>query len=121
MIQRGLALALAGLFSMCLAQDQLSCAKRISAESIGIDTHIDTLQRVLNENIDIGRRLADGQVDLPRLKEGGCALLSFPCGSPATHSSCRALSDIPRNMSDDMLQALGKNGGVVFINLGSGF
>ncbi len=39
----------------------------------------------------------------------------------ATHSSCRALSDVPRNMTDDMLRALAKNGGVIGINFGEGF
>ena len=39
----------------------------------------------------------------------------------ASHSSCRALTDVPRNMTDDMLRALAKNGGVVGINYGSGF
>jgi membrane dipeptidase len=39
----------------------------------------------------------------------------------ASHSSCRALSDVPRNMTDDMLKALAKNGGVVGINFGEGF
>jgi membrane dipeptidase len=34
----------------------------------------------------------------------------------ASHSSCRALCDHPRNMSDDMLKALARNGGVVQIN-----
>jgi membrane dipeptidase len=34
----------------------------------------------------------------------------------ASHSSCRALADVPRNMTDDMLRALAKNGGVVHIN-----
>ena len=34
----------------------------------------------------------------------------------ASHSSCRALCDHPRNMSDDMLRALAKNGGVIQIN-----
>ena len=34
----------------------------------------------------------------------------------ASHSSCRAIADHPRNMSDDMLRALAKNGGVVMIN-----
>jgi membrane dipeptidase len=38
-----------------------------------------------------------------------------------SHSSCRALSDVPRNMTDDMLRALAKNGGVVGINFGEGF
>lgn len=34
----------------------------------------------------------------------------------ASHSSCRALSNHPRNMTDDMLRALAKNGGVAHIN-----
>jgi membrane dipeptidase len=34
----------------------------------------------------------------------------------ASHSSCRAIANHPRNMTDDMLRALGKNGGVVMIN-----
>ena len=39
----------------------------------------------------------------------------------ASHSSCRALADVPRNMTDDMLRALAKNGGVVHINFYEGF
>jgi membrane dipeptidase len=39
----------------------------------------------------------------------------------ASHSSCRALCDVPRNMTDDMLRALAKNGGVVQINYHVGF
>jgi membrane dipeptidase len=38
-----------------------------------------------------------------------------------SHSSCRALSDVPRNVTDDMLKALAKNGGVIGINFGEGF
>jgi membrane dipeptidase len=34
----------------------------------------------------------------------------------ASHSSCRTLCDHPRNMSDDMLRALARNGGVIQIN-----
>jgi membrane dipeptidase len=34
----------------------------------------------------------------------------------ASHSSCRALQNLPRNMSDDMLRAVARNGGVVCIN-----
>jgi membrane dipeptidase len=39
----------------------------------------------------------------------------------ASHSSCRALDDVPRNMTDDMLRALAKNGGVIHINYFEGF
>jgi membrane dipeptidase len=34
----------------------------------------------------------------------------------ASHSSCRAVGDHPRNLSDDMLRGLAQNGGVVMIN-----
>ena len=34
----------------------------------------------------------------------------------ATHSCCRALSDHPRNMTDDMIRALASEGGVIQIN-----
>lgn len=39
----------------------------------------------------------------------------------SSHSSARALSNIPRNMSDDMIRAVAKKGGVVMINLGCEF
>jgi membrane dipeptidase len=39
----------------------------------------------------------------------------------ASHSSMRALCNIPRNMSDDMLRALARNGGVVFINFNTAY
>ena len=39
----------------------------------------------------------------------------------ATHSSCRALCRHPRNMTDEMLRALAKNGGVCMINFFSAF
>jgi membrane dipeptidase len=39
----------------------------------------------------------------------------------ASHSSARALDQAPRNMTDDMLKAVAKNGGVVDVNFYSGF
>jgi membrane dipeptidase len=39
----------------------------------------------------------------------------------ASHSSCRDLTNVPRNLTDDMLKALAKNRGVVMINFYSGF
>jgi len=39
----------------------------------------------------------------------------------ASHSSCRAIANHPRNMTDDMLRALAKNGGVVMINYFTAF
>ncbi len=39
----------------------------------------------------------------------------------ASHSSCRALSNVPRNMTDAMITALAKKGGVVHINFNCEF
>ncbi|HUO25844.1 MAG TPA: dipeptidase [Candidatus Aquilonibacter sp.] len=39
----------------------------------------------------------------------------------ASHSSARALTNAPRNMTDDMLRAVARNGGVVDVNFFSGF
>jgi membrane dipeptidase len=39
----------------------------------------------------------------------------------ASHSSCRVLSSAARNMDDDMLRALARNGGVVGVNFSSAF
>jgi membrane dipeptidase len=39
----------------------------------------------------------------------------------ASHSSARALTNAPRNMTDDMLRAVAKNNGVVQVNFFNGF
>jgi membrane dipeptidase len=39
----------------------------------------------------------------------------------ASHSSCRALADMPRNVTDDQIRAIAKGGGVVMVNFSSLF
>src|SRR6476469_7188300 len=39
----------------------------------------------------------------------------------ASHSSCRAIANHPRNRTDDMIRALAKNGGVMMINYHAAF
>ena len=39
----------------------------------------------------------------------------------ASHSSARALTNVPRNMTDAMLKAVARNGGAVCVNFGSEF
>jgi membrane dipeptidase len=46
-------------------------ARKLAAEAIGIDSHIDTVQRVLVMGEDLGKRWDVGHVDIPRLREGG--------------------------------------------------
>ena len=46
-------------------------ARKIASEAIGIDSHIDTVQRILVMDEDLARRWEVGHVDIPRLHEGG--------------------------------------------------
>jgi membrane dipeptidase len=46
-------------------------ARTLAAEAIGIDSHIDTVQRVLVMGEDLRKRWDAGHVDIPRLQEGG--------------------------------------------------
>jgi len=46
-------------------------ARTLAAEAIGIDSHIDTVQRGLVMGADLGKRWDAGHVDIPRLQEGG--------------------------------------------------
>src|SRR3989475_4311183 len=75
----------------CLAQDEMTRLRRIQSEVIGVDTHIDTAQRLLFENADISKRLADGQVDLPRLREGGMRAPCFSLWVPVYYHGAEAV------------------------------
>src|SRR6202453_2333497 len=48
-----------------------SRARKLAAEAIGIDSHIDTVQRILVMGEDLSKRQDVGHVDIPRLHEGG--------------------------------------------------
>ena len=51
------------------ADETLTRARKLMAETVGIDSHIDTIQRVMMGE-DLGERHDVGHVDLPRLREG---------------------------------------------------
>ncbi len=73
------------------ADDTMERARRIQSEVVGIDSHIDTLQRVLMEHVDLGRRLPDGEVDLPRLREGGMHTPFFALWVPTFYKGSEAV------------------------------
>ncbi len=73
------------------AQDELSRARRIQAEVPEFDTHMDTVQRVLIENVDLGRRLPNGHVDFPRLREGGVRAPFFALWVPTYYKGAEAV------------------------------
>jgi membrane dipeptidase len=56
-----------------------SAVRRIHDDAIVVDLHCDTAERLLDHGIDWGRRLPDGQLDLPRMREGGLDAQFFAC------------------------------------------
>src|SRR2546430_15554467 len=63
----------AGLFLVrCTAADDIAeRAHQLHFSSIVLDTHADTPQRLLTGTFDLGKRDAEGHVDIPRMREGG--------------------------------------------------
>jgi len=78
------------LSCLCLAQN-LDEARRIQAKVLGFDTHNDTAQRALINKVDIGQRLPDGMVDLPRLQEGGIHVPFFALWVPSYYPGAEAV------------------------------
>jgi membrane dipeptidase len=72
------------------AQD-LAQARRIQAKVLGVDGHNDTAQRVLIERVDIGQKLPDGMIDLPRLQEGGIHVPFFALWVPTYYPGAEAV------------------------------
>jgi membrane dipeptidase len=89
--KRALFAFLVASFAVRAADDLDKRALRIQSEVIGIDSHIDTMQRVLMEHVDIGKRLADGQADLVRLQEGGMHAPFFALWVPMYYKGSEAV------------------------------
>ena len=63
----------------------------LRAQTVGIDSHIDTLQRVLIDNVDLGQRSSRGHADLPRLREGGVNAPFFALWVPTYYKGAEAV------------------------------
>jgi membrane dipeptidase len=59
------------------AQSVSDQAKKLHSSSIVIDTHDDTTQRLLDPKFDLAIRHNDGNIDIPRMKEGGLDAIFF--------------------------------------------
>ena len=68
--------------STLFAQSDLDRARRLQAQAPGVDTHIDTIQRVLIAHEDLAKRSTKGHADLPRLLEGGVNVPTFSLWVP---------------------------------------
>ena len=71
--------------------DEPARAREIHAHLIGVDSHIDTLQRVVNSGEDISKRTPRGHVDLPRLKESGMVAPFFALWVPTFFQGSEAV------------------------------
>lgn len=62
-------------------------------------------------------------VDVSHLSEGGFWDVVRHSSKPfiASHSCCRAMQNIPRNLSDDQICAIGESGGIIGINFANDF
>jgi membrane dipeptidase len=79
------------LTTLITAQSDLDRAKRLQSESPGVDTHIDTIQRVLVGHEDLGQRSTKGHADLPRLVEGGVNVPTFSLWVPTYYPGSEAV------------------------------
>ncbi|HKE07473.1 MAG TPA: dipeptidase [Candidatus Acidoferrum sp.] len=59
------------------AQSVSDQAQKLQSSSIVIDTHDDTTQRLLDPKFDISIHQDDGNIDVPRMKEGGLTGIFF--------------------------------------------
>jgi membrane dipeptidase len=59
-------------------------ARELHSQSIVVDTHDDTTQRLLDPKFDFGARHSDGSVDIPRMREGGLSAIFFSIWIPGT-------------------------------------
>src|SRR5262245_42372283 len=69
----------------------LERARRIHAQAVGIDSHIDTIQRTLNGGEDISKTTTGGHVDFPRLRESGMRAPFFALYVPTYYKGSEAV------------------------------
>jgi membrane dipeptidase len=74
----------ASLFTFASGDNISDQARTLHFHSIVIDTHDDTTQRLLDPGFDIGVRHADGDIDIPRMREGGLGGIFFSIWIPGT-------------------------------------
>jgi len=80
----GVLLAAAGLLVAAVPADDIAeRARKLHASAIVLDTHVDTPQRLLFEKFDLGKRDAEGHLDIPRMHEGGLNAVFMSIWTPS--------------------------------------
>src|SRR6266404_5608977 len=68
-------------------------AKQLHERAIVIDSHDDTTQRLLSDKtFDIAKRQKNGNVDIPRMREGGLDGLFFSIWVPSDVTGVKAVN-----------------------------
>jgi len=65
------------MLATVFAQSVSDKAKKLQSSSIVIDTHDDTTQRLLDAHFDITVPHTDGNIDIPRMRDGGLTAIFF--------------------------------------------
>src|SRR5579884_4373774 len=89
------------------------------AQSIGIDSHIDTAQRVLIDRADLTQRSPMGHVDIPRLREGGVNAPFFALWVPTYYHGAEAVRRT-LDLRDAMQRVLDSHPGEIELALNAG-
>ncbi|MFY9530265.1 MAG: dipeptidase [Candidatus Acidiferrales bacterium] len=79
------------LMVLASGEDISPRARDLHFRSIVIDTHDDTTQRLIYQHFDIGARHTDGDIDIPRMREGGLNGIFFSIWIPGTTTGPEAI------------------------------
>ncbi len=81
-------------------------ARKLHFSSIVLDTHDDTTQRFFSKEFDLGKRNPDGNVDIPRMREGGMNAIFFSIwidgrimGPPAVQKALDQIDAVHENVT----------------------
>jgi membrane dipeptidase len=89
-----------------VSPEELPLDLPLTAPRIVVDGHIDTPQRMLDAGDDISRRLGDGHVDIPRMRDGGIGAAFFSIwvddtyAPGAAYNRAQALIDAVRSFAE---------------------
>src|SRR5712671_1493966 len=81
------------VFTQAPADSVSPRAKQLHDRAIVVDSHDDTTQRLIfDKAFDIGKRQKNGNIDIPRMREGGLDALFFSIWVPSDVTGVKAVN-----------------------------
>jgi membrane dipeptidase len=119
MITRRRLLQLAGsaVMGRALAQPISDPARKLHQDALVFDAHVHVINRQFHQGGDIGQRYPDGQVDLPRAREGGLDAMFFSLFVAESYYPGRYETKQALRLADLALTQLEKNRDVIELAL----